>query len=48
MCLKMTYNMFMFYEFDNFQTPENALNLDDFAKQLIKCQNQNILSILKN
>ena len=31
--------MFMFYEFDIFQTYENGLNLDNFAKT---ARNQNI------
>ena len=32
MCFKMIYKIFMFCGFDIFRTPENGLNLDNFAK----------------
>ena len=31
-CFETIYDMFTFYEFDIFRTPENGLNLNNFAK----------------
>ena len=43
----LIYNLFMFYEFNIFQTPKNGLNFDNSRKPLIKLRNQNIFSISK-